>query len=118
MLRNRKNNIFILTYFEGVIKISYIAADQKVYKAAKLFSDGDFFNEVEELLLACLSAAQVKKVLKKVENKTQDDDSGYSAFLNAVNNVLGEDVYKVDEEEEVDEEEVDEDEDEDEKEDS
>lgn len=90
-----------------MIKISYIIADQKIYKAAKLFSDGDFFNEVEELLLACLSAAQVKKVLKEVENKTQDDDYGYSAFLNAVNNVLGEDVYKVDEVDEDEDEEED-----------
>lgn len=104
MLRNRENNI---KYFRGVIKISYIIADQKIYKAAKLFSDGDFFNEVEELLLACLSAAQVKKVLKEVENKTQDDDYGYSAFLNAVNNVLGEDVYKVDEVDEDEDEEED-----------
>ena len=90
-----------------MIKISYIIADQKIYKAAKLFSDGDFFNEVGELLLACLSAAQVKKVLKEVENKTQDDDYGYSAFLNAVNNVLGEDVYKVDEVDEDEDEEED-----------
>lgn len=75
--------------------MSLIIPDQKVYTAAKSFSKGASNDELTEILSECLSDDIIKRVLQKLEvtNAYKDDDYGYSAFFEAVNDELGENVY-------------------------
>lgn len=74
-----------------------IIPDQKVYKAAKLFADGEAIDEVKEILSECLSDNIVDQVIDDIQNAYKDDDFGYSALLEAVNKALGQYVYSAEE---------------------
>lgn len=74
-----------------------IMPDQKVYKAAKLFADGETIDEVKGILSECLSDNIVDQVIDDIQNAYKNDDFGYSAFLEAVNKALGQRVYSAEE---------------------
>lgn len=69
--------------------------DDKVYKAAREFSQGAPFNDIRDTLENCLDFDEedTEEILSQSFPHRSDEDGGYNAFIKAVNKVLGEDVY-------------------------
>lgn len=75
---------------------TYVSED-KVFKAAKAFEQEKSFDEIRDILKNCidLNEEDIEEILTLAFPHRSDEDGGYSAFLEAVNSVLGEDVYQV-----------------------
>ncbi|MDQ0195285.1 hypothetical protein [Paenibacillus wynnii] len=69
--------------------------DDNVYKAAEEFAQGAPSNDVRGILSNCydIDDKGMEKILSLALPHRTQKDGGYSAFIKAVNKVLGEDVY-------------------------
>ena len=67
----------------------------RVYQAARAFAQGESVDKVREILLDCfdIDEDEAEKVVLSSSNFRGDIDGGYSAFINAVNLVLGTKAY-------------------------
>ncbi|WP_189028869.1 hypothetical protein [Paenibacillus albidus] len=71
--------------------------DYGIYKAAKVFAEGVPVNVIEEMLSKSyeLDVMQIEQILSLALPYRNDSDGGYDAFIQAVNQVLGEEVYQI-----------------------
>ncbi|MCL6604968.1 MAG: hypothetical protein K6T94_19055 [Paenibacillus sp.] len=69
--------------------------DDNVYKAAKEFAQGAPLEDVRGILTNCIDFDDkgMEKIMSLAHPYRTQKDGGYQAFIKAVNNVLGEDVY-------------------------
>ena len=83
-----------------------IIPDSKMHKAADLFAKNglDSDGEIEGILSECMSEDEVKQVIAIVEkyDTTEDGRTLFKWFYEAVNEVLGQEVYKLDQDSETD----------------
>jgi hypothetical protein len=70
-------------------------ADGRVYKAAGEFVRGASSGDIRGLLANCIDFDEkdIEEILSRAFSHRSDADGGYGAFLKAVDEVLGEDVY-------------------------
>lgn len=70
-------------------------ADGRVYKAAGEFARGASSEDIASILDNCidLDEKDAEEILSRALSHRGDVDGGYGAFLKAVNEALGEDVY-------------------------
>lgn len=75
-------------------EVSY--EDYTVYKAAADFARGASAEEVRERLAACylFDAKGIEEVLEQARQHREEQDGGYQAFIQAVNKVLGKEIYR------------------------
>ena len=62
----------------------------KVYRAAKAFSQGESADDIRKILMNCIDfdGEDIEEVLELALPHRTDDDGGYNAFVVAVNKVL------------------------------
>lgn len=70
--------------------------DARVYSAARAFSKGMADEDVKEELLKCVDfdAEDAEEIIDLSKQYRYKSDVGYSAFIKAVNKVLGKNVYQ------------------------
>ena len=69
--------------------------DDRVYKAAAKFALGAPFDEIRDILANCIDFDEedVEEILSRSSSHRADEDGGYGAFIEAVNGILGKEVY-------------------------
>ena len=89
------DNYFYNKRSDGLGGNSIYVANDKVFKAARMFAQGASNEEVKKLILECIDFDEedVDEILSLSEKHKSDGDGGYSFFLKAVNKILGEEVY-------------------------
>lgn len=82
---------------EGLGWNSKYITSEKVFEAARIFSNGASKEEIKELLQKCidLDIEDIEEILSCIQNTKIDNESRYSYFLKVVNNVLGVEAYVV-----------------------
>ncbi|AHV97447.1 hypothetical protein [Paenibacillus sabinae] len=69
--------------------------DNAVYQAAQKFAQGVSHDEIRDILLGSYEFDQqrIEMILRLALPHRTDGDGGYRAFIEAVNQVLGEEIY-------------------------
>lgn len=70
--------------------------DSEIYKAAQAFASGRPADEVKQRLSGSyqLNSGDAERIIAAALPNRADPDGGYGAFLQAVNDVLGGEVYR------------------------
>jgi len=78
-------------------KKSTYVGDEKIYKAAMAFAQGKSINEIRNILENCIDFDEndVQEILTIASSHRSDIDHGYSAFIQAVNLTLGENIHEI-----------------------
>ncbi len=81
--------------FECLSERTDYQADGRVYKAAGEFARGASSDDIRSVLANCIDFDErdAEEILSRALPHRADGDGGYGAFLKAVNEALGEDVY-------------------------
>lgn len=86
--------IYSIKKIDGYIydKKTGTSLSDKVYRAAKAFSQGESADDIRKILMNCIDfdfdGEDIEEVLELALPHRTDDDGGYNAFVVAVNKVL------------------------------
>ncbi|MFD1774816.1 hypothetical protein [Paenibacillus rhizophilus] len=86
-----------VSVYRGMVKPTASGGyeDYAVYHAAQKFAQGASLDEIRDILLSSYEFDQqrIEETMRLALPHRSDGDGGYRAFIKAVNQVLGEEIY-------------------------